>query len=589
MDLGLEDCPELLGLQWQAAGQSRQILPKGTRLFDRLADLGGGGTLLVLGEPGAGKTTLLMELATDWLRCTDARREDHAIPVMLNLSSWGTHRLRERKTLTLADWLVEELYQHYKLSSQVGKDWLEKGGFVLLLDGLDEVRESLRNECVAAISQFRQRYGTMEIAVCSRIADYEKLTTTLDHFQAAVFIQPLDEKQIGDYLQQAGKPLQQVKVALKQDPTLLEFARTPLLLWILSLAYRGQSADELLNLPQSERLQRLFDRYIEQMFLKRPLAKGDRQKIIRWLSILAQKMGSEKEFLIERMQPLDWLAKTKHRWLYRLIVGLISGLLSGLLSGLIFGLAVGLAVGLIYGLLSGLLSGLILGRTGGLIVEWTGGRTGGLIEGLDIIEPVEVFEISISSGARQEIFRQLKQGLISGLILGLIVGLIRRLIFGLIAELIFGLIAGLIFGLIAGLIRGLKADIQTRTRPNQGTWNSLQNMIFLCGITLVVTLIFYPSLAHFLPMVVNERVAKPVISLFVSFPIWLTFDFGGGLACIQHFSLRLVLYHTHQIPWDFVAFFKQAEERLFIQRAGGSYRFIHRYLQEHFVSLAPRN
>lgn len=31
MDLGLENCPEMVGLQLQAAGQPRQVLPKGTR------------------------------------------------------------------------------------------------------------------------------------------------------------------------------------------------------------------------------------------------------------------------------------------------------------------------------------------------------------------------------------------------------------------------------------------------------------------------------------------------------------------------------------------------------------------------------
>ena len=121
MDLGLQDCPEMLGLQWQAAGQPRKSLPKGTRLFDQLTELGGGGTLLILGEPGAGKTTLLMELAKDLLDCTNAQQEAQSIPVTLNLSSWGTYRLPNQKSFTFADWLVEELFRQYQLRRQIGR------------------------------------------------------------------------------------------------------------------------------------------------------------------------------------------------------------------------------------------------------------------------------------------------------------------------------------------------------------------------------------------------------------------------------------------------------------------------------------
>jgi NACHT domain len=593
MDLGLEDCPEMVGLQWQTAGQSRQVLPKGTRLLDRLVALGSGGTLLVLGEPGAGKTTLLMELATDWLDCTDAKQEDQAIPVVLSLSSWGTYRLADKKNPTFVDWLLEEIFRQYQLRPQVGRDWLNKGGFVLLLDGLDEVREPLRNVCVAAINQFRREFGTIEMAVCSRIADFQNLTTELETFQAAVFIQPLEERQIEDYLQQAGTPLKQVRMALQQDATLLELARTPLFLWILSLAYSGRSANELLNLPQPERRRRLFDRYIEQMFLKRPLSEGDRQRMIRWLSILAQHMGTEKEFLIERMQPLDWLVKTKYKWLYRLIGGLLVGLIGGLL------------VGLIGGLLVGLIGGLLVGLFGGLLIF------GLLINNLDAIYLIEAIEISISSVARREFFSQVRHNLIFGLIVGLIgglifglstellAGLIGGLIGGLIFSLIVGLIGGLIFGLSAGLLAGLitglivglivvlKADIQNRVHPNQGIWNSLQNMLFICSIAIILTLILYLFLVNFMPIILGQTLAKSIMISTLSLPIFMAFIVGGGMACVQHFSLRLVLYHSHQIPWNFVTFFKQAEVRLFIQRTGGSYSFIHRYLQEHFASLTP--
>ena len=48
--------------------------------------------------------------------------------------------------------------------------------------------------------------------------------------------------------------------------------------------------------------------------------------MVQWLSSIARQMGSEKEFLIERMQPRDWLKRSTYQWHYRLIFGLIFGL-----------------------------------------------------------------------------------------------------------------------------------------------------------------------------------------------------------------------------------------------------------------------
>lgn len=61
---------------------------------------------------------------------------------------------------------------------------------------------------------------------------------------------------------------------------------------------------------------------------------------------------------------------------------------------------------------------------------------------------------------------------------------------------------------------------------------------------------------------------------------------SGGTACIQHFSLRLVLYWNGYIPWDYTKFLNYATERTILQRVGGSYRFIHSLLQEHFVNMS---
>jgi hypothetical protein len=63
---------------------------------------------------------------------------------------------------------------------------------------------------------------------------------------------------------------------------------------------------------------------------------------------------------------------------------------------------------------------------------------------------------------------------------------------------------------------------------------------------------------------------------------WL---FIGGRACVQHFILRFILWQNGYIPWNYARFLNYATERMFLQRVGGRYRFIHRLLQEHFAQM----
>jgi predicted NACHT family NTPase len=60
---------------------------------------------------------------------------------------------------------------------------------------------------------------------------------------------------------------------------------------------------------------------------------------------------------------------------------------------------------------------------------------------------------------------------------------------------------------------------------------------------------------------------------------------AGGDACIQHFTLRLILYRNGYIPWNYARFLDYCTERLFLQRVGGRYRFIHKLLQDHFAEM----
>ncbi|MBD0345152.1 MAG: NACHT domain-containing protein, partial [Coleofasciculus sp. Co-bin14] len=477
--LGLEKRPDTVANRWseilEAGDESPQPLTQGTKVIDIFDQMGEGRTLLILGEPGAGKTTTLLELTRDLI----ARAEqdiDHLIPVVFNLSSWANKRQK------IADWLVEELYTRYDRPKKIGQAWVTQQQLLPLLDGLDEVKVEYREECIAALNQFKQDYGA-ELAVCSRIRDYEALSNRLN-FQSAVYLTSLTLEQICHYLDSVGADLTGLRALIKEDVVLQELAQSPLMLNIMTLAYQGVAVEDL---PKTEvveeRRRQLFDDYIEKMF-KRPNRSKNKQKYSKsqtkhWLSWLAQRMVQESQtvFLIGKMQP-HWLDK-RHELIYWLI---------------------------------------------GVLPFW----------------------------------------------------LIFGLFFALSGELLGALIIGLIFGLIelSQEINNPEIEIEIKTSPNQGIWESLQNAVIV-GLSV--------GLSVGLIVGLNKGFREGLMAGLIG--VLLGGLKPGGRVCIQHFTLRLILYFNNYIPWNYNRFLDYAAERIFLQKVGGGYIFIHRLLMEHFAQM----
>ena len=60
---------------------------------------------------------------------------------------------------------------------------------------------------------------------------------------------------------------------------------------------------------------------------------------------------------------------------------------------------------------------------------------------------------------------------------------------------------------------------------------------------------------------------------------------GGGLAIIRHVFLRLILYRSSDIPWNYARFLDYAASIGILRKVGGGYIFAHRYLMEYFAAL----
>lgn len=268
--------------------------------------------LLILGEPGSGKTTTLLDLARKLIEKGEQDISTEPIPVVFNLSSWGTSK-------SLFDWLVKELSDKYQIPKKIGKSWLEQNRILPLLDGFDEIAEGYRQNCIIAINEFIGAYGLPGLVVCSRIAEYTKLPIRLK-LNAAICVQPLSDKQIDQYLKLALGKDHSLRGLLKKDDLLASLTKTPLFLSILCLAHRS-APEEVKNLSadsSEEYTQKLFDIYFERI-LKRKGGKNSYtpEQVQKTLSWLAKRMVEQNQsvFYVEQLQP-TWLPLLKERFTY---------------------------------------------------------------------------------------------------------------------------------------------------------------------------------------------------------------------------------------------------------------------------------
>jgi hypothetical protein len=622
LDLNLITQPDTIPKVWDAVMQQAeapQALPHGTsigELFDRYE-----GALLILGEPGGGKTTLLLQLARELLAHAEWN-PGFPMPIVFNLSSWG----KARKPLT--DWIVDELNAKYDVPRKLSQAWVSEDQVTLLLDGLDEVEPAQRAACVKAINSFRQEHGFVRIAVCCRADDYEALPEQL-RLRGALRVEPLTQEQIDEYLTHGGETLAGLRVAIQQDETLNEMARTPLLLGVMISIYQGQPVNALLEQGTVGNQQtRLFAAYVNQMFVRRGAdPRYSPEQTMRWLSWLARGMQLQGQslFLIERLQP-NWLSKGMGQVQYALLdrlgggltagflTGLINGLLTGPVSGLLNGVAAGLLTGLfggvddvprrihrlwristnsliggaVVGLISGLVAGMIAGMAYGLPIGVFYGLIGGLAGALTWrphIQPRRIIVVERLRWSWQKAWRSaVTIGVLFGLG-GLLIGFIlshidpRVGILGLVGGPSIGLVFGLVATLIAALFGGLEHDgIAETISPNQGIRRSAR--WFVLGVSA------FSLVGGLVGVLVNGGSDLFFGLLFVGLLIGLIVGLAyGGYACLSHLALRIVLWRSGAIPWDYAAFLDYCAQRIFLRKVGGGYIFVHRLLLEYFAAL----
>ncbi|MBK8128870.1 MAG: SUMF1/EgtB/PvdO family nonheme iron enzyme [bacterium] len=245
--------------------------------------------LIILGDPGAGKTTFLKFLTL----CLAAQQDiglGQRLPVLLPLSAYA-NALAQQRRLALPDFITAYYREMLGDGLPVGDlldTALREGQALLLLDGLDEVKETgLRLQVVERVTQFfsfSQQQGN-KFVLTSRIVGYKDVRPITDGLAECTLID-FSGEEIEQFIslwttaieraaqedpQLAARKAQQERAellhAVANNPGVRRLASNPLLLTILALMKR-----QGVNLP--ERRVQLYDQYVKTLLKHWNLARG---------------------------------------------------------------------------------------------------------------------------------------------------------------------------------------------------------------------------------------------------------------------------------------------------------------------------
>ena len=224
--------------------------------------------LMILGKPGAGKTTFLKHLA---IQCIGGKFHSDLVPVFITLKDFA-EAPKQPDLLEYIDRVVPMPFDPSPTPSSLklrrngeglsdtpfpGREggWgvrsfvpiqeiLKAGRALILLDGLDEVRDTDSSRVLRQIREFSQQFHQNQFVITCRIAAREY---TFEQF-TEVEIADFDDEQIADF---SGKWFRSKNDPIKaehfiqrlmEDAPIWELATNPLLLTLLCLVFEDSGS-----------------------------------------------------------------------------------------------------------------------------------------------------------------------------------------------------------------------------------------------------------------------------------------------------------------------------------------------------------
>lgn len=502
------------------------------------------GTFLLLGEPGTGKTMLLLSLMRQLVEAA-LNDENKSVPIYLHLASWTIAKE------TLTTWLVEELYFLYHVPKLFGSEILSPvaiptTSLVLLLDGLDEINRDDRHACLEQIARFQnERHPVGGIVVASRMEVNEAIATRL-HCRDSWILSPLPPEAIDipQIQQTTGTPI---------PPAY----RTPLILAL------GKQIDwRNIPSPAPDLGDRLMASYIEQQCRDTPTLYS-RKRIKTWLHWLALKLNDRQQsvFLLDQMQrqygDRGWLDTRWQKLLYLVGISSIGGVMTAPVVGISSGILGGMILSWFHSPLGLAILRLLNRSFVGFAFRWLRRPLGNFLVS-QIRQPIEYISRRLALRFLRRPAWELLLKFAPRMLSGTVLKRSPRLLQGAIAT--------------AGTLSMIRSRNRFEAQPKQRIWQATQSASIwaFCGAILTVLVTF--------PFGIN--IGRAAIAGFL-FGV-----FGGALMAIEHLVLRVVLFATGRIPWNYTRFLDFAVARGLLFPIGSGYMFRHREFQKYFAQLS---
>lgn len=202
--------------------------------------------LMVLGKPGSGKTTLLQHIA---MKCNSCELLPDRVPIFIRLKNFASD-ISETDNFNLLSYISSELGRS-NISKQQVETLLHHGKALILLDGLDELKQEDKGEVLKQIRKFSEEYDKNHFIITCRIGavsyQFEEFTNIeiadFDSYQIEAFAQKWFVN-VARNSHQTGKLLAAQlieKLQLTENRHICELAKTPLLLHLICSVFQAKS------------------------------------------------------------------------------------------------------------------------------------------------------------------------------------------------------------------------------------------------------------------------------------------------------------------------------------------------------------
>ncbi|WP_197282125.1 SUMF1/EgtB/PvdO family nonheme iron enzyme [Dethiosulfatarculus sandiegensis] len=268
--------------------------------------------LLISGQAGCGKSTLLKHLAYTISPRSDKEPASpelaEYLPVLIQLKDLKAYCSKDRKDLErtrsvgdgIVEWYLKNKFNGNLTLADV-HEFAKCGRLMLLIDGLDEIDQPLRDYAVNALADLRLPHAENKIVLAgrphgldgapgSRFADFKTSVEELEAEQINLFIRKWFDIFYQGTTGLGKKTADDLLGDIKAHPALEKLSESPLMLTAICLLYYDEK--ELPN-QRAELLKKFIDNLIARRF-------DDRESVLIYLKTLAHDMHQKRVRVLDR-------------------------------------------------------------------------------------------------------------------------------------------------------------------------------------------------------------------------------------------------------------------------------------------------